>query len=82
MLAAFFGWRQAFLAGPKARCPVLCRAQFPAFGRGGKLLFSGFELPVNVPYTEISDYRKFMVIALFRNGEARRLYKVRTFNLE
>ena len=47
-----------------------------------KLLFSGFELPVNVPYVEITDYRKFMVIALFRNGEARRLYKVRTFNLE
>jgi len=47
-----------------------------------ELLFSGFSLQVNVPYVEITDYRKFMVIALFRNGEARRLYKVRTFNLE
>jgi hypothetical protein len=47
-----------------------------------KLLFSGFALPLDVPYTEITDYRKFMVIVLFRNGEARRLYKVRTFNLE
>ena len=47
-----------------------------------KLLFSGFELPVNVPYAEITDYRKYNAIVLLNNGEARRLYKVRTINVE
>jgi O-antigen ligase len=60
------------------------QTRFVVRKRYGKdtLLFSGFYLPVNVPYAESTDYRKFMVIALFRNGEARRLYKVRTVNLE
>lgn len=61
-----------------------CKTRFGVRKRYEKneLLFSGFSLPVNVFYAEITDYRKFMVIALFRNGEARLLYKVRTVNLE
>ena len=46
-----------------------------------KLLFTGFSLTVNIPYSEINNYQQFMAIALFQNGEARRLYKVQTINM-
>jgi hypothetical protein len=49
--------------------------------KNNKLFFTGFNFTGNIPYSEINNYQQFMAIALLQNGEARRLYKERTFDL-